>query len=191
VENLLRRHRLPAAADEAIEALLPFDLEVIQHSSDAFFVYSSRTGFDERKRTLAYFLGIVRRKQKEADAERLRAEHLRRETARKLSAMDEDRRKIEEEKRREAEELRVRPENTILWNCEMLLRGSLQLGRRRALEGMRSGLKALGKLGRATGAVLEGLAAMIRSWGKYREDLKEEVAKLLLEEADRIAMAAT
>ena len=136
-------------------------------------------------------MGIVRKKQKEADAERLRAEYLRRETARKLSAMDEDRRKIEEERRRDAEELRVRPENTILWNCEMLLRGSLQLGRRRALEGMRSGLKALGKLGRATGAVLEGLAAMIRSWGKYREDLKEEVAKLLLEEADRIAMAAT
>ena len=191
VDGLLRRLRLPIALDDAIEALLPYDPDVIQHSSDAFFVAAARAGFDERKRTFAYFMGIVRKKQKEADAERLRAEYLRRETARKLSAMDEDRRKIEEERRRDAEELRVRPENTILWNCEMLLRGSLQLGRRRALEGMRSGLKALGKLGRATGAVLEGLAAMIRSWGKYREDLKEEVAKLLLEEADRIAMAAT
>jgi hypothetical protein len=55
----------------------------------------------------------------------------------------------------------------------------------------RLGLEALGKLGRATGAVLEGLAATVRSWGKYREDLKEEVSKLLLDEAARIMMEAT
>jgi hypothetical protein len=191
VHGLLRRLRLPIVLDDAIEALLPYDLEVIQHSSDAFFVAAARAGFDERKRTFPYFMGIVRRKQKEADAERLRAEYLRRETARKLAAMDEDRRKIEEEKRRDAEDLRLRPENTILWNCEMLLRGSLRLARSRWIEGMRQGIEALGKLGRATSAALEGLTATIRSWGKYREELKEEVAKLLLEEAGRIAMAAT
>ena len=109
-------------------------------------------------------MGIVRRKQKEADAERLRAEYLQRDTARKLAAMEEDRRKIDEEKRRDAEELRLRPENAILWNCEMLLRGSLRLGRRRWIEGMRRGLEALRKLGRATRAVLEelGMSAAIR-----------------------------
>jgi transposase InsO family protein len=191
VETLLQRNRLPAALDDAIEALLPYETGVIQRSGDAFFVAAARDGFDERKRTFAYFMGIVRRKQKEADTERLRAEYLRRETARKLAAMDEDRRRIEEEKRRYAEDLRLRPENAILWNCEMLLRGSLQLGRRRWIEGVRRGLAALGKLGRATGAVLEGLAATIRSWGKYREELKEAVTKLLLEEAERIMMAAT
>jgi hypothetical protein len=191
VDGLLRRLRLPIALDEAIEALLPYDPEVIQHSSDAFFVAAARTGFDERKRTFAYFMGIVRRKQKEADTERLRAEYLRRETARKLAAMDEDRRKIEEEKRHDAEDLRVRPESTILWNCEMLLRGSLRLARRRWIDGVRQGLEALQKLGRVTTAVLAGLAATIRSWAKYRDELKEEVAKLLLEEAGRIAMAAT
>ncbi len=191
VENLLRRHRLPAAADDAIEALLPFDLEVIQHSSDAFFVYSARTGFDERKRTLAYFLGIVRRKQKEADTERLRAEHLRRESARKLAAMEAERKQAEEEKRRDAEDLRLRPEKVILSNCDLLLRGSLQLGRRRALEGMRAGLEALWKLGRATRDAIDAIAATIRSWEKYREELKETAARLLIEEAGRIAKAPT
>jgi transposase InsO family protein len=191
VEVLLRRNRLPAAIDEAIEALLPYDLDVIQHSSDAFFVQSARAGFDERKRTLAYILGIVRRKQKEADTERLRADYLRRESAQKLAAMEAERKQAEEEKRRDAEELRLRPENVILWNCEMLLRGRLELGRRRALEGMRSGLDALRKLGRSTGAVLAEIAATIRSWGKYREELKEAVAKILFEEAKGMSAAPT
>ncbi len=191
VENLLRRHRLAAALDDAVEALLSFDLEVIQHASDAFFVYSARAGFDERKRTLAYFLGIVRKKQQEADTERLRAEYLRRESAQKLAAMAAERKKAEEEKRRDAEELRLRPEKVILGNCDLLLRGSLQLGRQRALDGMRAGLEALRRLGRATRDAVEGMAATIRGWEKYREELKEAAAKLLVEEAERIAMAPT
>ncbi len=191
VETLLQRNRLPAALDDAIEALLPFEPGVIQRSSDAFFVQSGRQGFDEGKRTFAYFMGIVRRKQEEADTERLRADYLRQESARKLAAMEAERKRDEKEKRRAAEELRVQPEKVILWNCEMLLRGRLELGRQRALEGMRSGLAALGKLGRATGAVLDEIVATIRSWGKYGEELKEAVAKLFVEEAERIAMAPT
>jgi hypothetical protein len=35
------------------------------------------------------------------------------------------------------------------------------------------------------------MAATIRSWRKYREELKEAVAKLLYEEAERISMAPT
>lgn len=191
VEILLGRHGLSATVDEAVQALVPFDLEVIQHSSDAFFVYCARSGFDERKRTLAYFLGIVRRKQQEADTERLRAEYLRRESARKLAAMAAERKQAEEEKRRDAEDLRLRPEKVILWNCDLLLRGSLQLGRRRAIEGIRAGLQALRKLGRATRDAIEAMAATIRSWEKYRGELKEAAAKLLVDEADRIATAPT
>jgi len=191
VESLLRRNRLPAALDHAIEALLPYESGVIQRSSDAFFVQSQRKGFDERKRTFAYFMGIVRNKQGEADTERLRAEYLRRESARKLAAMEAERKRLEEETRRDAEDLRLRPEKVILWNCEMLLRGSLQLAWRRWLEGMRSGIAALAKLGRATRAVVDEMAATIRSWRKYREELKEAVAKLLYEEAERISMAPT
>lgn len=190
LEGLLSRLRLPITLDDAIEALLPYDLEVIRHSSDAFLVAAARAGFDPRKRTFAYFMGIVRKKQKEADSERLRAEYLRRETARKLAEAEEDRRKIEEEKRREAEELRVRPENTILWHCDMLLRGGLRFARQRWIQGVRRGLQALVDLGRATGAGLEGLATTIRGWAKYREELKEAVTKLLLDEAERIMPAA-
>jgi transposase InsO family protein len=191
VEGLLRRHRLPAALGHAIEALLPYEPGVIQRSSDAFFLQSERKGFDEGKRTFAYFMGIVRNKQKEADTERLRAEYLRRDTARRLAELEEHRKQIEEEKRRDAEDLRLRPEKVILWNCDLLLRGSLQLGRRRALDGMRAGLDALRKLGRATRDAIDGMAATIRSWEKYREELKEAAAKLLVEEAEHIAMAPT
>lgn len=35
------------------------------------------------------------------------------------------------------------------------------------------------------------MAATIRSWETYREDLKEAAAKLLVEEAERIALAPT
>jgi len=191
VEGILRRLRLPAVLDDALHALLPYDDGVIGRASDAFFVQSSRKGFDERKRTLAYFVGIVRRKQNEADTERLRAEYLRRESAQKLAAMEAERAQAEEKKRRDAEDLRLRPEKVILWNCEMLLRGSLRLARRRWIDGLRGGLDALGKLGRATDSVLEGMAATIRSWGKYREELKEAVAKILFEEAKGMATAPT
>ena len=191
VEGLLKRHRLSATVDDAVRALLPYELGVIQRASDAFFAQSQREGFDERKRTLAYVLGIVRNKQKEADAERMRPEYLRRETAQKLAELQAQRKQLQEEKRRDAEDLRLRPEKVILWNSEMLLRGRLRLARERWIEGMRSALESLRRLGRATTAVLEALAATIRSWPKYQEELKCTVAKLLLEEAERLRTAPT
>jgi len=191
VEGILRRNRLPATLEDALNALLPYDDGVIGRSSDAFFVQSNLKGFDERKRTLPYFVGIVRNKQKESEAELRRAEYLRRETAGRLAEEERHRKLIEKEKREEEEDLRVRPEKVILWNCDMLLRGRLELARRLWVEGLRRGIEALRKIGRATRGVIEGLVDTIRSWGKYREDLKEEVAKLLLEEAERVAMAPT
>ena len=191
VEAILRRHRLGAELDEALRALLPYDDGVIERGSDAFFIQSQRDGFDERKRTLAYLLGIVRNKQRERDAERLRAEHLHRETARRLAAMESERKRLEEERHEEAEDLRLRPEKVILWNCEMLLRGGLRLARRRWLEGVRSGLEALRKLRRATRAELDRMAATIRSWSTFREELREAVVKLLSEEAAAVASAPT
>lgn len=191
VEGLLRRHRLPAVLDDAIEALLPYEPGVIQRSSDAFIVQSERKGFDERKRTFAYFMGIVRRKQKEADTERLRSEHLRRETARRLAEQAENRRRLEAEGRHDAEDLRLRPENVVLWNCEMLLKGSLRIARSRWIKGIECGLEALRKRDRASRAAIDAMAATIRSWGKYREELREAVANLLFEEAERVSIAPT
>ena len=191
MEGLLRRHRLAADADDAIRALLPYEPGVIQRSSDAFFVQSERKGFDEGKRTFAYVMGIVRNKQKEADSERLRAEHLRRETARRRAESAEHRRRLEAQERQGDEDLRLRPEKVILWNCDMLLRGGLRIAMGRWLGGVRDGLQALQGLGRASRAAIDAMAATIRSWGKYRDELKEAVAKLLVEEAERIAMAPT
>jgi hypothetical protein len=191
VEGLLRRHRLQVTVDGALRALLPFDLGVIQRASDALFVHSQRDGFDERKRTFAYFMSIVRNKQREADSERLRSEHLRRETALRLAAMDQERKCLEAEKRRAEEDLRLRPEKVILWNCEMLLRGSLRLARGRWVEGLRRGLESLRRLGRGSRAALDGMAATVRSWEKYQEELKEAVVKLLVEEGERESMAPT
>ena len=42
-------------------------------------------------------------------------------------------------------------------------------------------------LGRASRTVLDGMAATIRSWGNFREELKEAVVKLLAEEAAAVA----
>ncbi len=191
VEGLLKRNRLPAALADALRAFLPYERAVIQSASDAFFAQSKREGFDERKRTLAYVLGIGWNKQKEADAERLRPEYLRMATAQKIAEREAQRKQLEEEKRRDAEDLRLRPEKVILWNAEMLLRGKLRLARERWLEGIRSGLDSLRKLGRATTAVLEALAATIRNWPKYQEAIKEAVAVLIFEEAERIRAAPT
>ena len=45
------------------------------------------------------------------------------------------------------------------------------------------------KLRRATAEALEGMAATIRGWGKYPQELKDAVAELLFEEAKRLAIA--
>lgn len=191
VEGILRRHRLGVQVGEAVRALLPYDLRVIESGSTALFVQSQRDGFDERKRTFAYFLGIVRNKQREVDTERRRSHHLAQETARRLEEMERDRRVIEKERLQEEEDLRVQPEKVVLWYCGMLLSGGLKLGRARWLEGLRRGLQALRKLGRATHAVLERLAGTIRSWGKFQERLKEEMVKLLFAEGERVTSGFT
>jgi transposase InsO family protein len=191
VEVLLKRHRLEATVDDALRALLPYDLRVIESAGNAFFVQSHRDGFDERKRTFAYFLGIVRNKQKEVDQERLRAHIAARETAKHLAETEEARRIVEKERAQEKEELRVEPEKVVLRYCDLLLRGGLWVWRKRWLEGMRRGLQALQKLGRATRVVFESLAARIRGWGRFKEGLKNEMVKLLLAEWDQVKAAPT
>lgn len=191
VESLLGRHRFTVALDDALHALLPYDDGVIQRASDALFVQSRRDGFDERKRTFAYFMGIARNKQREADTERLRAEHLRRETAQRLEELEGHRKRLAEEERREDEDLRLWPEKVILWNCDLLLRGGLRFARERGIEGLRRGLQSLRKLGRASHAAIDTLAATVRSWEKYRHELKDAVVKLLFEEGERMSTAPT
>jgi transposase InsO family protein len=182
VEHLLKLHRFEVLLDRALKALQPYDLRVIESSSNAFFLQSQRDGFDERKRTFAYFLGIVRNKQKELDEARLRA-RFDAEMARKdRQELEEHRRRLESEKAQEEEDLKSQPERVILSYSRLLLSGKLQLMRRTWLEGLRGALRALHSLGRGTQRILEQLAMTIQGWGKYSEELKRQMVSLLYEE---------
>jgi len=182
VERIVARHGFEVPLPEALKALVNYDQEVIESSSDAFFVQSARDGFDKRKRTFRYLVGIARNKQKDIDAARLRSRIGTLDGERVRAEGEAARQKLREEEREEAEALRRQPERVILQYAEMLLRGRLRFLRERWLAGLRRGLRALGEIGRATHAMLENLAVTIRSWGEYSEDLKEEMVKLLVSE---------
>jgi transposase InsO family protein len=179
VETIITEHRLPAEFDDAINSLLPFDRAVIESSSSAFFTQSQRDGFDERKRTFAYFMGIVRKKQKSIDEARRQSHHGDLNSRRILDQQDAQQRKIEKEKTEEKRNFRERPEDVILYYSKRLLSTNLRWMRRTSLEKIRKAMKALLRLGRATKRHIEQLALTIRSWAEYPEELKEEMARLL------------
>ena len=182
VKRIVETHGLEVPLEEALRALLNYDSQVIQSASNAFFVYSCRDGFDEEKRTFAYFMGIVRNKQNELDAARIQS-HLGTLQAERVRAEGEQaRRQIQKEEAEEKENLRVEPERVILQYAKLLLLGRLRILRERSLDGIRRGIKALRGLGRGTRASFESLKATIQSWGKYDEELKEEMVKLLAAE---------
>ena len=56
--------------DHAVKSLVEYDQNVIESASSAFSAYSQRDGFQESKRTFAYFMGIVKNKQKAVDQDR-------------------------------------------------------------------------------------------------------------------------
>jgi transposase InsO family protein len=190
VRGILERNRLQAPFEKALEALLPYDRRVIQNSSNAFFTQSQRDGFDERKRTFAYFMGIVRKKQKEIDNARLRDELERQEAQRRREEYDARTRALQREKAQEQEDLKTRPERVVLQYAELLLSGQLRLMRRTWQAGLREGVRALGRLGRATARTLEELSMTIRSWGKFAEELKEDMVQLLRAEFKRLSEQA-
>lgn len=179
VKRIVETHRLEVPLERAIRALVNFDSQVIESASNAFFAYSQRDGFDERKRIFAYFMGIVRNKQKELDAGRLQSHIGSLKTQRVRAEAEEVCRQIQKEEAEERENLREHPERVILQYAELLLCGRLRFLRETSLEKLRRAIKALGHLGRATCATLESLKATIQSWGKYGEDLKGEMVKLL------------
>jgi transposase InsO family protein len=187
VQRLLERHRLKVDLQKALRALIPYDLKVIESSSNAFYAQSQRDGFDEGKRTFAYFMGIVSNKQKELDRDRLRSQ-LEAQKARKIiderQAME---RKRQEEKAQEEKALRSHPEEVILKYAERFLILRMQYMKRTLTELLQRGLQALHDLGRANKVTLEKIAMEIRSWGKYSEELKEKMIKLLFEECGKVA----
>lgn len=187
VEGTLLRHRLEVGLEEALGALLRYDEQVIRNASNAFLVSSQRDGFDERKRTFAYFMGIVRNKQKEIDAERIRR-RLEVENTEKLRAQQrEEERQRERQKAQEIEDLRHRPERVVLEYARKLLVCRLRYMRKTFGEGLRGGLQALLKLGRGSRGQLEELAGAIRGWPEFAEALKEQMVALLFATFEEIA----
>jgi hypothetical protein len=187
IERVVERHRLEITVEDAMKALLPYDERVIRNASNALFVAGERDGFDERKRTFAYFMGIVRNKQREIDAERIRRQVEAEASDRLRSERRARERELEEEKAQEIQNLCDNPEAVILKYARMLLVGRLRYMRQTFEVGLRRGLDALNQLGRGTRVILEKLADTIRSWGDFPEDLKEEMIALLLAEYESIA----
>ncbi len=185
VKTAIERNRLPIPLDKAVASLRPFDLQVIVSASDAFFAYSKRPHFEEKKRNFPYFYKIVSNKQEELNAGRRKSHHLEIETARKLAEYRDDHQVVERERRMEEEDFRTMPEKVVLRYCDLLLRGSLELLRGRCLNGIQRGLEGLRRQGRATKAMMETLSTTIRSWGRFKESMKEELVKLLFEEGER------
>ena len=182
VKRIVETYRLEVPLDRAIGALVNFDSQAIQSASNALFAYSQRDGFDERKRTFAYFMGIVSNKQKALDEAEIRSQIGSLKAERVRAEAEEVRRQIHKEEAEERESLRDDPERVILQYAKLLLSGQLRFLRERSLEKIRRAIKALGRLGRATRATLESLTVTIQSWGKYGEDLKGEMVKLLAAE---------
>jgi hypothetical protein len=166
----------------ALKSLVPYDSQVIESSSRAFFVASRREGFDEQKRNFAYFMGIVRNKQKAVDSSREKEIYGTQESRRFKEKLEAERRKLAEEKAQERDDLANEPERVILEYSKLLLSGSLRFMRRTCLREIREGLSSLATLGRSHVRVIENLSLTIRGWGEFREELKGEMIDLLFGE---------
>lgn len=187
VTRSLERVKLEVDLDEALKALLPFDSTVISNAATALFVAAQRDGFDERKRTFAYFIGIVKNKQKELDADRVRAQLASENTASRGAKVRAEERERARQKEEELEDLERNPERVILRYARRLLIGRLHYMKQPLGDGLRRGLEALERLGRATRSRLDEMAQTIRGWGEFSEELKADMVAMLRREHQRIA----
>jgi transposase len=172
--------------DHAVTSLVEYDQNVIESASCAFSAYSQRDGFPESKRTFAYFMGIVRNKQKAVDEDRRNAAA---DVLRAQRLLDEGaahRQELEEEQRQERKDLKTQPETVILTYAKILMKGRFRWLRERCLQPIREGLQALCRLGRSSGQVLESLALAIRGLPEFTEDIKDHMVRLLSEELEHL-----
>ena len=156
---------------------------MIASSSRAFYVTSRRDVFEETKRSFAYFMGIVRRKQRESDSARLRR---RSELDRTRQRLEHDRRHdraVERERVQELEDLRKNPERVVLSVADRLMRGEFRLLVTSLRAKLSSALESLQRLGRNTKRGIEELGFAIRSLAEPSEELKRRMLELLEQEA--------
>ncbi len=182
VKSVIDDNRLKIDFEKALGSLVRCDTPVIESASRAFYVYSKREGFDERKRNFAYFMGIVWKKQKAVDAATKRGFYATQESRRFTEKLEARRKRIQDDEAEEREDLARRPERVILEYAKLLLAGGLSLMRRTWLGKIREGLASLARLGRSHSRVIESLSDTIRSWGEFSENLKRDMASLLRRE---------
>lgn len=183
VDRIIAKHRLEVDLDRARKALVAYDTETIESSSHALSVARERDGFDENKRTFAYFFGIVRRKQQEIDEARLRREIHHDRTRRLIEAERRHDREIAHALMKEREELCEHPERAVLAAAKFLLSGGLRLMVKTGCCKLRTALAALSRLGQNTKSRIEALGLEIRGWGQFREKIKRDMITLLETEA--------
>ena len=186
VARIIKEHQFKIGKDKALESLVHFDQRVIESAGCAFSAYSNRDGFDERKRHFAYFMGIVRKKQKEVDQARRESAADVMRTQRLFDENAAHNHEIEEEKRQEKRDLKTQPELVILKYADLLMRGRFRWMRRTCLLRIREGLRALCRVGSTRTQLIEHLAFRIRSMPDFAEELKDHMVKLLVEEIEEL-----
>jgi transposase len=179
VKSTLEDHRLEVDFKRALRSLASYDHRVIESAACAFYVASRRDGFDERKRTFAYFMGIVRNKQRAVDARRQKESATRLESRKFSEKLERQAHLVAEDAAEERDDLARRPERVILEYAKLFLSGGLTLRRRTCLGKIRQALASLRRLGRAQGRVIEKLSLTIRGWGEFPEALKKNMVELL------------
>lgn len=185
VTRILREHQFGVEKNKALEILVHYDLNIIENASVAFSAYSKRDGFDERKRHFAYFMGIVKNKQKEVDKARLESAGEILRTKRLLDENAAHNHKVEQEKRQEKMDLKTKPDKIILRYADLLMRGRFRYLRKTCFEKIREGLRSLIRLGDTACQILENLSFAIRSLPDFTEDRKEKMIELLSEEIEQ------
>jgi hypothetical protein len=182
VKAAIEDNRLEVDFTVALKSLAFYDNHVIESASRALFAYSKRDRFDEKKRTFAYFMGIVKNKQKETDAARKRKIYDRQKTRRLMEELSADAKKVSEENAQEREDLSQHPEEVILEYSKIFLSGGLRFMRRVCTAKIREALSSLSRLGRGHMRVIENLCLTIKSWGEFSEELKANMVDLLVAE---------
>ncbi len=143
IDRVMEKNSLCGDKLLAQKVLRHYDSIAIDKADNNFYIYSQREEFDENKRNLGYFRGIVRKIQEEIDFERLkeymREKYFDREKWR--AEQEELRRKKEEQERKER--LIKEPEKELLkWvECKMNLPDKMKVSP--VEEGMEEAVKAI------------------------------------------------
>jgi hypothetical protein len=183
VTRVLAEHQFDRIKlENALKSLVHYDRSVIESASCAFSAYSKRDGFDEDKRHFAYFMGIVKNKQKSLDENRRNAAA---DVLRAQGLLDEgagEREAVEQEEQTERNELRTQPQVVILRYAQMLMRGRFRWLRHKSLQRIREGFRSLRSLQRATLQELEKITLSVRTLPGFAEVVKEQMIRLLTDE---------